>query len=156
MKLKMLVSACLLACVVTGPAFAQTTPAPTAATQAAPTLYKRLGGYDAVAAVTDDFLQRLVSEQQFARFFGGHSIDSLKKIRQLIVDQLCNATAGPCVYIGRDMKTTHAGLGVTNSDWDVMVKHLNATFDKFNVPAKERDEVLTALGPLKKDIVEKP
>jgi hemoglobin len=54
------------------------------------------------------------------------------------------------------MKTTHAGLGITNSDWDVMVKHLNATFDKFSVPAKERDEVLGALGPLKKDIVEKP
>jgi hemoglobin len=72
------------------------------------------------------------------------------------VDQLCAATGGPCVYIGRDMKTTHAGLGITNSDWDVMVEHLNATFDKFAVPAAERNDVLTALGPLKKDIVDKP
>ena len=157
MKVKMLVSACLLASAVTGPVLAQTAPATGAMAQAtAPTLYKRLGGYDALAAVTDDFLQRLISEQQFARFFGGHSTDSLKKIRQLIVDQLCAATGGPCVYIGRDMKTTHAGLGIMNGDWDMMVKHLNATFEKFNVPAKERDDVLTALGPLKKDIVDKP
>jgi hemoglobin len=156
MKVKMLVSACVLACVITGPVLAQAAPATGAMSQAAPTLYKRLGGYDALAAVTDDFLQRLVSEQQFARFFGGHSTDSLKKIRQLIVDQLCAATGGPCVYIGRDMKTTHAGLGITNGDWDVMVKHLNATFDKFAVPAAERNEVLTALGPLKKEIVDKP
>lgn len=153
MKLSILLSGCLLACVLAAPVAAQTAPA--TAAQAAPTLYKRLGGYDALAAVSDDFLGRLVAEPQFARFFGGHSTDSLKKIRQLIVDQLCNATGGPCLYIGRDMKTTHAGLGITNSDWDVMVKHLNATFDKFNVPAKEREEVLTALGPLKKDIVEK-
>src|SRR5690242_7221985 len=114
-KLNVLLSGCLLACVMSGPVLAQPAPAAAPATQAAPSLYKRLGGYDALAAVTDDFLQRLVSEPTFARFFGGHSTDSLKKIRQLIVDLLCNATGGPCVYIGRDMKTTHAGLGITNS-----------------------------------------
>ena len=78
--------------------------------QQAPTLYKRLGGYDALAAVTDDFLGRLAADQQFGRFFVGHSADSIKRIRQLIVDQLCAATGGPCVYTGRDMKTAHAGL----------------------------------------------
>jgi hemoglobin len=156
MKLGIVLSGCLLACVPAGPVLAQQAPAGAMATQAAPSVYKRLGGYDALAAVTDDFLQRLVSEPQFARFFGGHSTDWLKKIRQLIVDQLCNATGGPCVYIGRDMKTTHAGLGITNGDWDMMVKHVVATLDKFSVPAKENDDVLTALGPLKKDIVEKP
>src|ERR1700675_5149162 len=74
-------------------------------------LYKRLGGYDALAAVTDDFLGRLATDQQFSKFFVGHSADSIKRIRQLIVDQLCAATGGPCVYTGRDMKTAHAGLG---------------------------------------------
>ena len=130
--------------------------APVTAQQPAPTLYKRLGGYDAMAAVTDDFLRRLTSDPGFARFFSGHSTDSLKKIRQLIVDQLCAATGGPCVYIGRDMKTTHAGLGITEKDWDTSVKHLTATLDELNVPAKEKSEVLTAISGLKKDIVEKP
>jgi hemoglobin len=154
------VVACLLALVAAAPASAQPSPAPgmvaSVAPVTAPSLYKRLGGYDALAAVTDDFLQRLVGDAQFARFFGGHSSDSLKKIRQHIVDQLCAATGGPCVYIGRDMKTTHAGLGIAEKDWDVSVKHLVATLDKFNVPTKEKDEVLGAIGSLKKDIVEKP
>jgi hemoglobin len=124
--------------------------------QQAPSLYKRLGGYDALAVVTDDFVGRLAGDPQFTKFFAGHGTDSIKRIRQLIVDQLCAATGGPCVYIGRDMKTTHAGLGITAKDWDVSIQHLSATLDKFNVPAKEKDEVLTALSPLRKDIVEKP
>jgi hemoglobin len=124
--------------------------------QQAPTLYKRLGGYDAIAAVTDDFIGRLAGDAQLKTFFIGHSTDSLKRIRQNVVDQLCAATGGPCVYTGRDMKTSHTGLGITEKDWDGSVKHLIATLDKFNVPAKEKDEVLTAVGGLKKDIVEKP
>ena len=150
MKLKSLLVACAVAVSFAAPALAQTAPAQP------PTLYKRLGGYDALAAVTDDFLTRLTSDAQFARFFAGHSTDSLKKIRQLIVDQLCAATGGPCVYIGRDMKTSHAGLGISERDWDATVKHLVATLDKFSVAAREKDEVLGAVGPLKKDLVEKP
>ncbi len=146
MRIKTAFSAALLALAVCAPVDAQQ----------APTLYKRLGGYDALAAVTDDFLGRLATDQQFGRFFVGHSADSIKRIRQLIVDQLCAATGGPCVYTGRDMKTAHAGLGITNQDWDASVKLLVATLDKFNVPAKEKDEVLGAIGGLKKDIVDKP
>ena len=122
----------------------------------APSLYKRLGGYDALAAVTDDFIGRLAADAQIGRFFKGHSTNSLHRIRQLIVDQLCNVTGGPCLYVGRDMKTTHAGLGITEQDWTSSVNHLVATLDKFKVPAKEKDEVLAAISSLKKDIVEKP
>jgi hemoglobin len=146
MNIKIAATACLCALLFAGSAFAQQ----------APTLYKRLGGYDALAAVTDDFLARLSTDSQFAKFFTGHGTDSIKRIRQHIVDQLCAATGGPCVYTGRDMKTAHAGLGITEKDWDVSVKDLIATLDKFNVPAKEKDEVLGAISGLKKDIVEKP
>ena len=147
MKLTHAFVAAVLAFAVAAPAAAQTPP---------PTLYKRLGGYDAIAAVSDDFLQRLSVNPQFAKFFTGHSTDSMKKLRQHVVDFLCFGTGGPCVYVGRDMKTTHAGLGITEKDWDVSVKDLIATLDKFKVPAKEREEVLAAVGALKKDIVEKP
>ena len=118
-------------------------------------LYKRAGGYDAIAAVTDDFLGRLAADKQMSRFFVGVSADSLRKLRQHVVDQLCEATGGPCYYIGRTMKTTHAGLGITESDWQVTVKHLNATLDRFKVPEKERNELLTLFASLKRDIVEK-
>lgn len=118
-------------------------------------LYERLGGYDALAGVTDDFLGRLLKDKVFAKFFVGASNDSKKKIRQHIVDFLCAATGGPCVYLGRDMKTSHEGLMITKGEWDGSVKHLTATLDKFKVPAKEKGEVLAAIGTLEKDIVEK-
>ncbi len=117
-------------------------------------LYERLGGYDALAAVTDDFIGRLASDPDLARFFGGLSLDSQKRLRQLVVDQLCEATGGPCLYIGRDMKTAHAGLGISEADWERAVQHLVATLDKFNVPERERDEVLAAISGMKDDIVE--
>ena len=124
--------------------------------QGSRSLYTRLGGYDAIAAVTDDFVGRLASDPQLSKFFVGHSTDSLHRIRQLVVDQLCAATGGPCFYVGRDMKTSHKGLGISEADWQVTVKHLVASLDKFKVPAQEKSEVLGALTALKNDIVEKP
>jgi hemoglobin len=118
-------------------------------------LYQRIGGYDALAAVVDDFVGRLVTDKQFDRFFAGHSVDSKKRIRQHILDQFCAATGGPCIYTGRDMKTSHTGLGITEAEWDAAAKHLVASLDKFKVPEKEKGEVLAFVVTLKKDIVEK-
>ena len=121
----------------------------------ATTLYKRLGGYDAIAAVTDDFIGRLASDKQLVRFFGGVSADSQKKLRQHVVDQLCEATGGPCIYTGRTMKASHTGLGIAESDWQAAVKHLVAMLDKFKVPEKEKGDLLAVASSLKADIVEK-
>jgi len=118
-------------------------------------LYERVGGYDALAAVVDDFIGRLITDKQFEKFFAGASNDSKKRIRQHILDQFCAATGGPCVYTGRDMKTSHAGLGITNAEWDAAAKHLVASLDKFKVPEKEKGEILAFVTSLKKDIVEK-
>ena len=127
----------------------------TGAAQAKPdSLYKRIGGYDAIAAVTDNFVPRLVADPALAKYFV-HSKDSLMKIRQLAVDMICWATGGPCVYIGRDMKTAHAGLGITTAEWDKTVAHFTATLDQFKVPVKEKQELLDIVGKLKADIVEK-
>ncbi|HWT01838.1 MAG TPA: group 1 truncated hemoglobin [Pyrinomonadaceae bacterium] len=128
---------------------------PTPAQGGAPSLYKRLGGYDALAAVTDDFIGRLVSDKSLGRFFGGASDDSKKRIRQLVVDQLCAATGGPCLYIGRSMKTVHEGLGITEEDWNLAVKHLGDTLNKFKVAKPEQDDLIKILAPLKADIVDK-
>lgn len=126
------------------------------AAQAPPSLYKRLGGFDAIAAVVDDFIPRLATDKQLGRFFVGASADSQKRIRQLVVDQICMLAGGPCVYIGRSTKTAHAGLGITEADWLLSVKHLVASLDKFKVPEKEKNELLAAVSSLKADIVEKP
>lgn len=129
---------------VASPAHAQTAPA---------SLYKRLGGYDALAAVTDDFVGRLTTDPQLKRFFVGLSTDSQVKLRQHVIEFLCAATGGPCLYSGRDMKTSHTGLHITEADWDATVKHLIETLDKFQVPTKEKGEVLGAIAGLKGDIV---
>jgi hemoglobin len=119
------------------------------------TLYERVGGYDALAKVVDDFVGRLVMDKQFEKFFVGHADDSKKRIRQHILDLFCEKTGGPCIYTGREMRTSHAGLGITNADWDAAAKHLVASLDKFKVPEKEKGEILTFVTSLKKDIVEK-
>ncbi len=116
-------------------------------------LYERLGGYNAIAAVVDDFIGRMVPDNQLGRYFVGHGTDSRKRLRQLIVEMMCNATGGPCNYTGRDMKTAHTGLKINESDWQVGVNHLTATLDKFKVPQKEKSEVFAAVSGLKKDIV---
>jgi len=116
-------------------------------------LYKRLGSYDAIAAVVDDFIGRLVADKQLSRFFTGASDDSKKRIRQHLVEQICQATGGPCFYTGRSMKASHEGLGITESDWNAGVADLVATLEKFKVPQREKDELLGAVSSLKPDIV---
>lgn len=117
-------------------------------------LYKRLGGYDAIAAVADDFIGRLASDPKLARFFQGSSADSRRHRRQLLVEQLCAAAGGPCYYLGRNMKASHQGLGITEAVWDLTVAHLLESLDKFQVPPKERQELLGIISGTKADIVE--
>jgi hemoglobin len=126
-----------------------------AAMQEKKSLYARLGGYDAIAAVVDDFIMRLATDKRFEKFFTGFSNDSKKKLRQHILDQFCVAAGGPCVYMGRDMKTSHTGLGITEADWDAAAKHLVAALDKYKVPEAEKNDLLAFVVSQKKDIVEK-
>ena len=152
MKKNFVLSSCLAIVVL----LSCISPYRTASAQSGDSLYKRLGGYDAIAAVTDDFIVRLATDKKLGRFFVGASENSKIRIRQLVKDQLCAATGGPCAYIGRDMKTTHKGLGITEEDWNIAVKHLLATLTKFNVPESLQKEIAGALTSLKADIVEKP
>jgi hemoglobin len=118
-------------------------------------LYQRLGGYDAIAAVSDEFIGRLATDDKEKRFFVGFSTDSKLRIRQLLVDLVCKSTGGPCVYIGRDMKTAHAGSGITKDDWDRSLKNFGEVLNKFQVPEKEQKELSALLLPLEKDVVDK-
>ena len=130
---------------------------PTSSTQPAaeaPSLYTRLGGYDAVAAATDDLLARLMADPQLSGFWKGASTDNKRRARQLIVDFMTEAAGGPAYYVGRDMKTAHAGMGITASDWQVFMRHAAATLDHFQVPEREKGEVLAFFTGLKGDVVE--
>ena len=113
-------------------------------------LYDRLGGKPAITAVVDDFTARVVADRRINRFFANTDAPAFKA---KLVDQICEASGGPCKYTGKDMKTAHAGMGITDADFNALVEDLVATLDKFKVPEKEKGELLGALGPMKKDIV---
>ena len=118
------------------------------------TLYKRLGGYDAIAAVCDDLLPRLDGGCSAGRFWQNRAEDSLRREKQLLVDFLCSCSGGPLYYVGRDMKTSHRGMGISESDWQRFIGHLETTLDTFEVPVAERGEVLGFINSTKADIVE--
>ena len=117
------------------------------------TLYARLGGYDAMAAVVDDLLTRLKTDRQLGRFWAHRGEDGLRREKQLLIDFLCASAGGPLYYTGRDMATSHKGMGINEGDWRIFLGHVNATLDKFSVPAKERMEVLAFVDSTKSDIV---
>lgn len=122
----------------------------------AKTLYQRMGGYDAIAGIVDDFIGQLRDDKAFDRFGGGRSTNSLVRTRQLVVDQLCALTGGPCVYIGRDLKSAHEGLKITDAEWDSSIKKFQVSLDKFKIAAPEQREFLALIQSTKPDIVEKP
>jgi len=117
-------------------------------------LYQRLGGYDAIAAATDELLARLQSDPQLRDYWKGASYDNHRKARQLIVDYMVEASGGPAFYIGRDMATSHQGMHINASDWEVFMRHSADTLDHFAVAAREKEEVLAFFASLRSDIVE--
>jgi len=119
------------------------------------TLYQRLGGYDAITAVANNLLPRLMSDPLLARFWDNRSTDGLEREKQLLIDFLCSSAGGPLLYTGRDMATSHKGMGITEDDWTAFMGHLNATLDEFNLPETERGEVIAFIQSTKADIVEK-
>src|SRR5205814_4755398 len=120
----------------------------------ADTLYARLGGYDAIAAVADDLLARLQADEQLGRFWKNRGEDGIRREKQLLIDFLCASAGGPMYYVGRDMKLSHRGLGINESDWQAFLGHVETTLTTFEVPATERAEVLGFVASTKGEIVE--
>ncbi len=123
----------------------------------ADSLYKRLGGKTAIKAVVDEFVNIVAADTRINKFFGDTASDPkrLAAFKQKLVDQICQASGGPCKYKGKDMKTAHRGMGVSEADFNALVEDLVKALDKFKVGEKEKGELLGALGPMKGDIVEK-
>jgi hemoglobin len=115
-------------------------------------LYERLGGLPAINAVVDDFVGNVARDRRINRFLASTNIPRLKF---LLVQQICQATGGPCFYTGRDMKSSHRGMGISGRHFNALVQDLGKTLKKFKVPAREQKELVAILAPLKKDIVER-
>jgi hemoglobin len=114
-------------------------------------LYSRLGGTPAITAVVDQFVANVAADTRINGFFANADIPGLKA---KLVDQICQASGGPCTYTGKDMKSAHQGMGVQEADFNALVEDLVAALDQFKVPEQEKSELLGALGPMKGDIVQ--
>lgn len=120
----------------------------------AKSLYARLGGYDAVVAVVEDLLPRLMGDAQLGRFWLHRGEDGLLREKQLLIDFLCHAAGGSLYYTGRDMRTSHRGMRISESDWRRFTDHLSATLDHFQLPAPEKKDVLDFIESTRNEIVE--
>ena len=120
-----------------------------------PNLYLRLGGYDAVAAFVDELLLRLTRDSDLAVYWKGKATDSMKKDRQLLVDFLCMMIGGPVHYLGRDMKSSHTGLGITERHWSIFARYVGDILDDLGVSARDKDELVSLAEHFKNDIVER-
>ena len=145
-----------VAALIMVPTYAQDKKKP-AKPAAAKSLYDRLGGKKAITAVVDEFVARCAADKRINAFFAKTAANpaQLKKFKANLVDQICEASGGPCKYKGKSMKEAHKGMGVSGADFNALVEDLVGALDKFKVPEKEKGELLGALGPMKSDIVEK-
>jgi len=122
------------------------------------TLYDNLGKKKGITAVVDDFVGRCAGDSRINGFFKATAADPkrLAKFKMNLVDQICQASGGPCKYTGKSMKEAHAGMGVSTADFNALVEDLVAALDKFKVAEADKNTLLGVLGPMKGDIVEKP
>ncbi len=113
-------------------------------------LYERLGGKPAITAVVDDFVGNVAGD---ARINGRFAKTDIPHLKAALVDQICEATGGPCKYTGLNMVEAHRGMKINDGEFTALVEDLVKTLDKFKVPAREKNELLSALGSLKPQIV---
>jgi len=118
-----------------------------------PTLYKRLGGREGIALVVGDFVTNMAGDSRVNARFKDMKGPEIEKLKSNLADQICDATGGPCSYVGRDMKTTHKGMKITDSEWNATVENLVKALDKNKVDPKDKTELLGVLAPMKADIV---
>ena len=116
-------------------------------------LYRRLGGREGIALVVGDFVTNMVGDARVNERFKALKGPDVEKLKSNLADQICDATGGPCSYLGRDMKTTHKGMNISEAEWNATVENLTKALDKHNVGAKEKQELIGALAPMKGDIV---
>ncbi len=120
------------------------------------TLYDRLGQKPAIEAVTDKFLANVVADSRINAAFAHLDADGVAHLRAMLIDQICEATGGPCKYTGKSMREAHAGMGVNETQFNALVEDLIKALDEVGAEPADRDELIGALGGMKGDIVEVP
>jgi hemoglobin len=119
-------------------------------------LYDRLGGLYNIAAVVDDFIDRVYENATLnANPNIAKARSEVRKagLKVHLANQVCMATGGPCKYTGMDMNTSHAGFKITEKEWAALAADFKATLDAFKVPDAEQKELFAIVESTKGDIV---
>lgn len=122
-------------------------------------LYERLGGVYAIAAVVDDFIDRIMDDPKLnanPKVDEAHHRVSRAGFKYLVTEMVCWATGGPQRYTGKNMRDSHAHLDITEEEWSVFLTDFRTTLDKFQVPAAEQAELFAIVASTKSDIVIQP
>lgn len=128
---------------------------PASAQEDGASLYQRMGGYDVVAAVVDDFFARMGEDPLLAPLLAGVASEEAGRVRQHFVDFFCQHAGGPCVYHGRDMGSAHAGLAIGDRHFEATMGHLADALEAQGVGRAEQEEVLGMVRPFKDAIVQR-
>jgi hemoglobin len=118
------------------------------------TLYQRIGGYDSIAGIVDDFFARMAEDERLQVYFADLDEDTMRQLRQDTVDFVCEKTGGPCFYTGRDITDAHEGTGISPADWERASELMAAALDTGGVQGELRDEIGAFLAGLREDIVD--
>lgn len=113
-------------------------------------LYQRLGGHDGVARIANGWVDRVVADQRLQQRFQGANVDTFKR---RLTNQLGELSGGPEVYMGKDMKTAHRGMAISDAEWTAFMDDLRTTLADQNIPAASREELLVKLEPMRRDII---
>jgi hemoglobin len=113
-------------------------------------LYDRLGGKESIRTVMDDFVARVKADPRIGDQF--QSTDANRLASQL-TDQVCEATGGPCKYVGLDMKAAHAGMVITKAHFNALVEVLVASMNAKGVPFSLQTDILALLAPMHRDVI---
>lgn len=119
-------------------------------------LYDQLGGAVGITAVIDGLAANLIADDRISGFFTSLPTPRLVRLKELLIEQVANASGGPVQYTGRDMRTAHAGLNISVDDFNALVEDLVKSLNSNNVPAAAQQSLLGALAPLQADIVDIP
>jgi len=143
---------CTLALGVTGLTGCAATadPKPEAKAVSPDALYVRLGGEDGIVRLVDAWVAKLGADKKVNTRFANTDMAGLKK---KLVAQLCDVSGGPQDYLGKDMKTAHKGMNISETEWKAFIDDLKATMDDLKVGAVEREELLVILNPMKSNVV---
>jgi hemoglobin len=121
-----------------------------------PSLYDRLGGVYAIATVVDDFIDRIMVDPRLnanPRVDEAHHRVSPPGFKYLVTEMVCWATGGPQRYSGRTMEDAHRHLRITADEWRAFLDDLRQTLDRFDVPARERRELVAIVESTHEAIV---